>query len=363
LARIHRLTLEGLRRQIEPVSVEQFMRFLVRYQHLQPETKLRGQAGVLRLIEQLEGFEAPAGHWEKYILPARLESYEPSWLDTLTFMGQAAWGRLRPVARTGEANGRPMKALTRSTPITLMLREHAPWLLSPPDQLPENPALDQLGSNARAAYEAFTRHGALFPAQIGQLLQLMPSQVEDVLGELAAAGLVTSDGYPALRTILGLRAQPTRRRKGRPSLQSSPPAGRWTLLRSPLLPSVEDEKRVDNWCRLLLRRYGVVFRELLANDAAAPRWGELIRVYRRLEARGEIRYGRFVDGVAGEQFALPETIPLLRAGGTSSAVELPATDPINLTGRVMAGGRVPALPGHSIAIVNGAVQPQTACPN
>jgi ATP-dependent Lhr-like helicase len=363
LARIHRLTLEGLRRQIAPVSIEQFMRFLVRYQHLQPETKLRGQAGLVRLIEQLEGFEAPAGHWEKHILPARLESYDPAWLDSLTFMGQAAWGRLRPVTRmqtAGSPNGRPMKALTRSTPITLMLRDHASWLLPSPEQQPESSVLDQLGSNARAAHEAFARHGALFPAQIGALLELVPSQVDDVLGELAAAGLVTSDGYPALRTLIGVRARAMRHHKRRPAHQASPPAGRWTLLRSPLQPAVEDEKRIENWCQLLLRRYGVMFRELIANDSAAPRWGELVRIYRRLEARGDIRYGRFVDGVAGEQFALPETIPLLRAGGDSSpaSVELPATDPINLTGRIMAGSRVPALPGHSIAIVNGALTPQ-----
>src|SRR5262249_32618194 len=210
--------------------------------------------------------EAPGGHWEKFLLPARLESYDPSWLDTVTFMGQAAWCRLRPLARTAETNGRPMKALTRPTPITLMLREHTAWLLPSAEQLPESSVLDQLGSNARAAHEAFVRHGALFPAQIGQILQLMPSQVEDVLGELAAAGLVTSDGYPALRTILGVRAQATRRRMRRPSPQIPTPAGRWTLLRSPLLPEVEDEKRIDNWCRLLLRRYGVVFRELLANE-------------------------------------------------------------------------------------------------
>ena len=132
--------------------------------------------------------------------------------------------------------------------------------------------------------------------------------------------------------MLGVRARPTRRRMRRPAHQSSP-AGRWTLLRSPLLPAVEDEKRIDNWCRLLLRRYGVMFRELLANESAAPRWGELIRVYRRMEARGEIRYGRFIAGVAGEQFALPETIPLLRAAGESPSalIELPATDPIART--------------------------------
>lgn len=365
LARIHRLTLEGLRRQIAPVTTVQFMRFLIRYQHLQPETRHRGQAGLLALIEQLEGFEAPAGHWEKHILPARVESYDPGWLDTLTFMGQVGWGRLRPAAwmqQGGEANGRPMKALTRSTPITLMLRDHASWLLPSPEQLPESSVLDLVGSNARAAHEALTRHGALFPAQVGTLLDLVPSQVDDVLGELAAAGLVTSDGYPALRTLLGLRTVARRHRMRRPAHQTAPPAGRWTLLRSPLLPTVEDEKRIENWCRLLLRRYGVMFRELIANDSAAPRWGELVRIYRRLEARGEIRYGRFVDGVAGEQFALPEAIPLLRASGESSAepVELPATDPINLTGRIMEGPRVPALPGHSIAIVSGALQLQKA---
>ena len=257
-------------------------------------------------------------------------------------MGQVGWGRLRPTAwmqQAGEANGRPMKALTRSTPITLMLRDHASWLLPSPEQLPEGSVLDLLGSNARAAHEAFTRHGALFPAQIGTLLDLVPSQVDDVLGELAAAGLVTSDGYPALRTLLGLRTRATRHRMRRPRIRCRrrPGAGRCCVPRC--LPNVEDEKRIENWCRLLLRRYGVMFRELIANESAAPRWGELVRIYRRLEARGEIRYGRFVDGVAGEQFALPETIPLLRAGGESSAalVELPATDPINLTGRIMAG--------------------------
>jgi len=363
LARIHRLTLEGLRRQIAPVSTEQFMRFLVRYQHLQPETKHHGQAGLLALIEQLEGFEAPAGHWEKYILPARLESYDPAWLDTLTFMGIAGWGRLRPLGgmqRIGEANGRPMKALTRSTPIALLLHEHASWLLPLPERFPEASVTEQLGSNARAAYEAFVRHGALFPSQIGALLDLVPSQVDNVLGELAAAGLVTSDGYTALRTLFGSRTSAARHRMRRSMKQSPPPAGRWTLMRSPLLTLVEDEKRIENWCRLLLRRYGVMFRELLTNESAAPRWGELVRIYRRLEARGEIRYGRFVEGVAGEQFALPETIALLRAAGESKStfVELPATDPINLTGRIMIGPRVPALPGHSIAILNGALKLQ-----
>jgi len=358
LARIHRLTMEGLRRQIAPVSREQFMRFLVRYQHLQPETKHRGQMGLLALVEQLQGFEAPAGHWEKYILPARLEEYDPSWMDAVTFMGQVSWSRLRPTAWTqqaGETNGRPMKPLTRSTPISLMRSEDISWLSPSQDQAVEPALLDLLGSNARAAHEAFVRHGALFPGQIGAMLQMLPTQVEDVLGELASAGLVTSDGYPALRTLIKVNAHAARHRMRRREHQMAQPAGRWTLVRSPLLPVVDDEKRIDHWCRLLLRRYGVMFRDLIANESAAPRWGELIRNYRRLEARGEIRYGRFVDGVAGEQFALPETIPLLRAAGESStlALVLSGTDPVNLTGRIVAGPRVPALPGHSITINNG----------
>jgi ATP-dependent helicase Lhr and Lhr-like helicase len=363
LARIHRLTLEGLRRQIAPVPPEQFVRFLALHQHASPRSRLHGQPGLLALIEQLEGFEAPAGHWEKHLFPARLESYDPAWLDALTFSGHAMWGRVRPVAalqgngvaENGASNGRPIKALTRSTPITLMLREHVPWLLLPSEASAEPIVNGPLGSNARAAHEAFLRHGALFPAQLGSLLQMLPSQVEDILGELAAAGLVTSDGYPALRSLLGIAARKIRRR-GRPA--PAPPAGRWTLLRSPLMPAVEPGERIEHWCRLLLRRYGVMFRDLLANESAAPNWQELVRTYRRLEARGEIRGGRFVAGVAGEQYALSEAIAPLRSADDEPDAQpllLPATDPLNLTGRISAGPRVPALPGHAIVIANGAV--------
>jgi ATP-dependent Lhr-like helicase len=395
LARIHRLTLEGLRRQIAPVPPEQFVRFLVRYQHLQPQNKLRGQAGVLALLEKLAGFEAPAGHWEKWLLPTRLESYDPAWLDSLTFSGQVAWGRLRPLssAAGSKANGRPMKALTRSTPITLMPRDQLAWLLplaeniddptthhlpvtthqsplishQPPLTTQHSPlTTHQLGSNAHAALEAFLRHGALFPAQLGSLLELVPSQVEDVLGELAAASLITSDGYPALRALIGVQTRKGRRAPRRfgpsrphtPTVSPSHAAGRWTLLRSALIPSVAAEQRTEHWCRLLLRRYGVMFRDLLANESAAPPWQELVRTYRRLEARGEIRGGRFVAGVSGEQYALPEVIPMLRSAldvPDEKPLILPATDPLNVSGRIVPGPRVPALPGHSIIIAQGRI--------
>jgi ATP-dependent Lhr-like helicase len=362
LSRIHRLTLEGLRRQIAPVPVEQFLRFLTRFQHLQSPTRLTSERGVLAVVEQLEGFEIPAGHWEKYVFPARVAEYSGNWLDHLTFGGQVVWGRLRSLGTTGSAaNGsaRPIKALTRSTPITLMLREHLDWLL-PKDEAGSEPVA-KLGSNARAAFEIFQRHGALFPSQLASLLQLVTAQVEDVLGELAAAGLITSDGFAALRSAIGTKAKQTRRgRRRRNALSAAPHAGRWTLLRSALLPTADDAQRIEQWCWLLLRRYGVVFRDLLANESAAPPWSELVRTYRRLEARGEIRGGRFVAGVAGEQYALPDVIPLLRSETDSADADpilLPATDPLNLTGRVLAGPRVPAVPGHMIAVTGGHVSP------
>jgi ATP-dependent Lhr-like helicase len=320
----------------------------------------------LALIEQLEGFEAPAGHWEKYLLPARLESYNPSWLDGLTFSGQASWGRLRSLSPLNEngtnggvGKGRPLKALTRSTPITLMLRDHVAWLLplggENVDLTPNFP----LAGNASVAYEAFLRHGALFPAQVGSLLQLTPAQVEDVLGELASAGLVTSDGYPALRTLVAARRRNTWHRARRSTLSRSSPAGRWTLLRSAWMPTVAAEERAEHWSRLLLRRYGVMFRDLLANESAAPPWQELVRSYRRLEARGEIRGGRFVAGVAGEQYALPEAIPMLRSTANDSdetPLIVSATDPLNFTGRISPGPRVPALPGQFVVLIQGQVE-------
>jgi ATP-dependent Lhr-like helicase len=362
LARTHRLTLEGLRRQIAPVPPEQFIQFLTRFHHLRAETKLRGELGLLAAIEQLEGFPAPAGHWERFLLPVRLDEYASHWLDGLTFNGQVTWGRLRPPTSTTTAfaHGRPMKALTRATPIALMLRDHVGWLLPVTDKNSEDSLESVLGSNARAAYEAFVRHGALFPNQVGTLLQLVSSQVDDVLGELAAAGLITSDGYPALRTLIGGQSGRRKRKIQRARRAGPSTAGRWTLLRSALTPAVATEERTEQWARLLLRRYGVMFRDLLANESAAPSWGELVRTYRRLEARGEIRGGRFVAGVAGEQYALAEVIPMLRSVGDDStlpALTLPATDPLNFTGRIGSAPRVPALAGYAIAIAHGQITP------
>ena len=253
-----------------------------------------------------------------------------------------------------------MKALTRSTPITLMLRDDVSWLLPPIEEPADAAASSPLGSNARPAYEAFLRHGALFPAQVGSLLQLVPAQVDDVLGELAAAGLVTSDGYPALRALLGGKVRKARHTPRRRRSAPAHPTGRWTLLRSALTPAAPAAERAEHWCRLLLRRYGVMFRDLLANESAAPPWWELVRAYRRLEARGEIRGGRFVAGVGGEQYALPEVIPLLRSAAEApdeKPLILPATDPLNLTGRILPG---PRMPGFAWSVARPDARPSPA---
>jgi ATP-dependent Lhr-like helicase len=311
-------------------------------------------SGLLAIIELLEGFSAPAAHWERFLLPSRLDEYAPHWLDELTFRGQIVWGRLNASAK-GEQDGRarPMKAFTRSTPIALMIRDHVGWLRS--DEVTTvDRAFPQLGSNAQDALEAFRRHGALFLGEIGSLLQLVPAQIDAVLGELAAAGLVTSDGFPALRTLLASQSRRGRRRTAPPARNN----GRWTLLRPPLGRTITDADRIDSWCRLLLRRYGVVFRELQSGESTAPSWSELARKYRRLEARGEIRSGRFVAGVGGEQFALPEAIPLLRGSGADpaeSALELPATDPLNVTGRVVGAARIPARGNQAMEITQGQI--------
>jgi ATP-dependent Lhr-like helicase len=364
LARIHRLTLEGLRKQIEPVLAEQFVRFAFSHQHVAPASRLRGQIGLLEAIEQLQGFEAPAGHWERHLLPARVEDYDPSWLDMLTLTGQVVWGRLCP-RRRDEDRARPAKPLTRSIPITLMLRRDLPWLLStarPAAETEEMDPLAALGGNARAAYEALTRHGALFADQLAPILQALPSQVEEALGELAAAGLVTCDGFAPLRGIIA-SSDPRRRqiRTRRPSRRAPAPlgGGRWGLLANlavgaPPSAANPEAERIENWCRLLLRRYGIVFRDLLARESAAPRWFELLRAFRTMEARGEIRGGRFVVGVAGEQYALGDAVVRLRQTEDGMGrLSIAATDPLNLFGRAGPGPKIPASPGNRLLVEHG----------
>jgi len=379
LARIHRLTLAELRRRIQPVSVETFVRFLVRHQHAHPDTRLRGVRGVALLIDQLEGFEAPAAHWERHLLAARLDRYDPSWVDQLALAGGAMWGRVRPnagkkVEENGGSTAQPVRAFGRNLPITLFRRDHFSWL-RPARALGTPP----LSTRAGAVFDSLRTGGALFRSQLAQRTRLLPSELDEALSELAAAGLVTSDGFEPLRGLARTSARQLLVEQSRdPALQRSlrrsrrvaktgRPAGlrtttndsgRWALLLDGGdAPASTDNHRIEEWCRLLLRRYGLVCRDVLARETIAPAWGELVRTYRVLEARGEIRGGRFVADLAGEQYALPEVVPTLRALAERTEEDPPltlaATDPLNVFGRIVPGTKVPAVASNRVSIHNG----------
>ncbi|HUS63083.1 MAG TPA: DEAD/DEAH box helicase, partial [Kofleriaceae bacterium] len=359
LQRIHRRTLGTLREQIRPVSPADLMRFLLRWQHLQPGTRLHGSEGVLRVIEQLEGLELQPAAWERDVLPARIEGYQPGWLDELCLSGEVAWGRLRVEPPEPPDANAPERARGATGKIGLFLRGDSSWLV---DREPTAPASwAHLSPMARAVAAELERRGAAFASDLAAALKEPAHTVEDALWELVRTGAVTADGFSGLRALL----QPGSAREGnrpRRVLQ-----GRWSLLHRDA-PVVVPKELSENGefgdgspvahARLYLRRYGVVMRQLLGRETAAPPWRELVAVYRRLEARGEIRGGRFVSGVSGEQFALPEAIEALRglrrAPATPEDVAVAATDPLNLVGILTPGPRVSAVAGHTVLYRDGA---------
>jgi ATP-dependent Lhr-like helicase len=330
LARIHRYTLNRLRAEIEPVSAADFMRFLFRWQHVEPSTRLSGLDGLREAVAMLDGFELAAGAWERSVLPARLDRYEPAMLDMLCLAGEVAWGRLSD----GSNGGRTQ--LVPATPVALFLREHddAWQALGAAGE----PAGGGLGENALSVLAVLRRRGASFLSDIGKESALDRAQLREAIGTLVACGLARSDGFSGLRTLL--RASHARRD---PRGQFS---GRWAAV----TPSSgagdararEDAIETQAWA--LLRRYGVVFRRLLAREANAAPWRELTRVYRRLEARGEIRGGRFVSGMPGEQFALPRAIEAMREvrrdRHDGRLIAISTADPLNLAGIVTPGERL-----------------------
>ena len=345
LARIHRLTLGRLRREIEPVSGADLVRFLLRWQHAAPGARLHGARGVAEVIGQLQGFHAAAGAWEREILPARVTGYEPGLLDALCLSGEVAWGRL---AVATEAGGAPRRraAPTRHAPVTLALRTDLPWLLSAPHGDPP-----PLGASARALVDLLARCGACFLPDLAAMTGRLPGEVEGALWELVSAGLVTCDGFAGLRALLD---PPPRHRPRRPGQGG----GRWALLRPPRPEGAATApSALEPVARQLLARWGVVFRDLLGREPLAPPWRELLPVYRALEARGEIRGGRFVAGLSGEQYALPAAVEALRAvrraPGGRERVELSGADPLNLVGGVLPGAKVPATLSTRIAFVDG----------
>ncbi len=295
LARIHRYTLNRLRAEIEPVSIADFMRFLFAWQHLEPATRLRGPDGLREVLGGLDGFELAAGAWERTVLPARIDGYEPSMLDMLCLSGEIAWMRLSAPT----VDSRP-PLLVPATPIAFFLREHRDaWHASRAGD-----PLQALTPTARQVLEVLRERGASFLPDIASVCGLDTDALRQAIGALVASGLAASDGFSGLRSLLTTAPPAVARGRGRFT-------GRWTATPAPASPG-DREELVQTQAWALLRRYGVVFRRLMIREANAAPWRELTRVFRRLEARGEIRGGRFVSGVSGEQFALPDAVERLR---------------------------------------------------
>jgi ATP-dependent helicase Lhr and Lhr-like helicase len=364
LARIHSSTQKRLRREIEPVTAQDFMRFLLRWQHVAPGTQAAGRAGVLAVIEQLQGFEIPAGAWEEAILPARLEAYRREWLDAACLSGQVVWGRLSLRAEDPDTPGKRSAATpSRATPISFVIRADLEWLLQAArsDATPAEPG-PGAGADVLACLRA---RGALFQAELAASSRRLPTEVEEGLWDGVARGLVTADGFDAVRVLLSARSRwATRQRQRHRHRQlrrvgTSSPAqgqGRWALLPG-ATPIDDPDALAEAVAEQLLARWGVVFRDLLVRESLVVPWREVWWAFRRLEARGVIRGGRFVTGFIGEQYALPEAIDALRAvrrsSRTGEVVRLSAADPLNLVGIVTPGPRVPALRTNSVTYVDG----------
>ena len=424
LARIHRLTVATLRKQIEPVTAAQFMNWLLRWQHVAPGTQVRAEHGTLEVIRQLQGFEAPANTWERFLLARRIADYEPAYLDQLCLAGAVGWGRLSPHpaaipveiikpaprasasqsaidglhapashAHGSNGNGphehtsspepRQRRVIpTRVAPIAFFVREEADWMTPHHSHTDDSP-MSFLSPVARELLDLMKQRGALFFPDMVRATGRLKAEVETGLWELVAVGLVTADGFENLRALValkssgssapagskiysaglanaqshGLRLAKTRRPRHA--------AGRWSLLYTAFFDKPktgsERDRSVESCCWMLLRRYGVVFRDLLARETNLPRWRELQIGFRRLEDRGEIRGGRFIDGFLGEQFALPVAVESLRANRklpmTGERVVLAAADPLNLVGIVIPGDRIPAISGRSVTLRNGQWEP------
>ncbi len=375
LARIHRLTLGRLRREIEPVSPSLLMRFLLRWQHVQPGTQLLKRDGLLEVIGQLQGVEVPAPAWEEQVLPARIRMYDPADLDALCLSGAVTWGRLTSGLPSSDLDGegaapsgsdagarrasRRWQGPSRAVPIALLLRDDLPALLNrPPGEL------SMAGARGAAADVAryLNEHGASFLVEIARGTRRLPGEVEAALWELVSLGMVTGDGLAGLRRLI--QGTPRARARHRRALtltaphaaRRSPPAGRWALWGTGA-GDLAREDRHEMLARQLLRRYGVIFRDLLTRERSTPSWRVLLAIYRRWEAQGEIRGGRFVAGFTGEQFALPQAVEALRAvrraPEETQDVVISAADPLNLVGIILPGSRVSPLSGMAIALRNG----------
>jgi ATP-dependent Lhr-like helicase len=356
LARIHRLTIGKLRKEIEPVSAAQFMRWLARWQHTAPGTLALGERGLLEILRQLQGYEAPANVWESEILKRRVADYDPATLDNLCLRGTVGWGRLSPhPAMLHERDGNGRRIVPSSVaPITFFVREDADWMacrhhFSKPD------GQRGISRGAKEVFDLLAGRGALFFADIVRGTRQLKSEVEAHLWELVAAGVITADGFDNLRALID-----PKRRSGQGRGRTARPrdsGGRWSLL---FAEKVEDRSlAIESTCWMLLRRYGIVFRELLTRESIQLPWREVLIALRRLEDRGEIRGGRFVSDFLGEQFAMPVAADSLRASRSQQpaqeTVRIAAADPLNLLGIILPGDRIPSNSGRYVTLLDGVV--------
>jgi ATP-dependent Lhr-like helicase len=406
LQRIHRLTLATARKQVEAVAPAVYMRWLLGWQHLAPQTQLSGEEGVLAALEQLEGFEAPAVEWERTLLPARIANYSPAWLDNLCLSGAVGWGRVspHPAWLSGDGSAPRRVVPTNAAPITFYVRECAQWLPHTLAQqsVQETTLAQALSPEALRIRAILAQRGACFTADLQRITGLTRQQTSHALWELATAGLASADGFDQLRALMDPRrksntADTPNKRAARTT------AGRWSLLTEPTEPSApglaseswdraatispgapsmtapsswvgsndartaaatqtqiaqarRTDAAIESFARVLLARYGILFRDLLARESNAPKWRDLLGILRRLEARGEVRGGRFVSGFGGEQFALPEAADSLRGSRhreSHDLIAVAAADPMNLAGIVVPGERVAAVPGKAVLYRNG----------
>ncbi|HEV7966757.1 MAG TPA: DEAD/DEAH box helicase [Candidatus Acidoferrales bacterium] len=356
LSRIHRLTIGKLRKEIEPVTASQFMRWLARWQHVAPGTLTLGERGLLDILRQLQGYEAPANAWESEILKRRVADYDPTSLDNLCLRGAVGWGRLSPHPAMLREHGEGGRRIVPSSiaPITFFVRDDADWMAC----RQRGSGLDDqrgLSRGAKDVLDLLASRGALFFADIVRGTRKLKSEVEADLWELVAAGMITADGFDNLRALI----DPKRRAgqgRGR-TVRPRDSGGRWSVL---FTDRVDNRTpAIESTCWMLLRRYGIVFRELLAHESIQLPWREVLIALRRLEDRGEIRGGRFVNGFLGEQFALPVAADSLRASRsqppTREAIRIAAVDPLNLVGIVLPGDRIPVNSGRSFALRDGVV--------
>ncbi len=378
LQRIHRLTLGNLRKQVEAVPPATYMRWLLHWQHLAKNTQTTGEEGTLDALVQLEGFEAPAVEWERTLLPQRVRDYDPRFLDALCLSGAVGWGRLSPHPAWAAGDGAaPRRVIpTNMAPITFYVRESADWLAPVLDSkcIEESKLQAALSPEAMQVRDTLQQRGACFTADLQRLCTLTKPQVQTALWELATAGLASADGFDQLRAMMDpkrkpLAAEPIANGTKRGTRATG---GRWSLfdcedtshLTAPQKARIA-ESALESATRVLLQRYGVLFRDLLQRESNAPRWRDLLRMLRRLEARGDVRGGRFVTGFSGEQYALPEAVESLRLQRNTaddSTTTLAASDPCNLIGILVPGDRTAAIAGRRVHLRNGAASDEHGNP-